>query len=233
MIGEGLLEKDRLGRFIKGHTPWNKGGYSILPDLAPSKDMAYILGVVYGDGYTTYHGGAWQIGLHTASRAFAESFRKALVKIGLHPSRVYEYIEPTRVHRIKTTVYRTSCYSNKFAEFINSLSFYQLSLLLNKESLKWAFLRGFFESEGYARVREQNRTEIAFSNTNRELTQFVAELLTHLGFGSNLRVQKTPSPKWRPCYILTVKGSLSEKRDFIFKLNPLIKGVDVPTGRRS
>jgi len=232
MISESLLQRDRLGRFARGHTPWNKGAYSILPDLAPSEDIAYILGVVYGDGYTTYHRGAWQTGLHTASKDFAESFRKALAKIGLHPSRVTEQIELTRVHRKRSTLYRTLCYSNRFAEFINSLSFYQLRLLLNDANLKWAFLRGFFESEGYMRVRERNRTQISFFNTNTELIHFVAELLTYLGFESSLRLNRTPSANWKPCYALNLKGNLNKKREFLFKLNPAIKGVDIPAGRR-
>ena len=214
-------------RFKRGHIPWSKGKYLVNPDLTMSDDLAYILGVYFGDGYLTFHTGSWLIGLHVKEKIFAESFREAMLGIGLHPSRILKSKETSRVNKIKSTYYRTIAYSNKLCNFIKTIDISSLyDILTKKERLVLSFLRGCFESEGSARNRKGHGVVVeVFCNTNTNLIGLVCKLLKWLGYSFSIGKQQPQEEKWNTLYRISLHGNSTTKKKFLYLLNPIIKMV--------
>lgn len=216
-------------RFEKGHIPWCKGKYLVNPDLTMSDDLAYILGVCFSDGYVTFHSNsrAWYVGLHVKEKAFANSFREALIRINLHPSRIRESTETSRVNKIKSTFYRVTAWSNKFCEFVKPLDISSLyEQLIRDRDYTLAFLRGCFESEGSARDRKGHGVEVvAFCNTNTNLIDLVSNLLEGIGYSFSVTKEEHEEENWKTLYSIRLLGNSKTKKKFLYQLNPIIKMV--------
>jgi intein-encoded DNA endonuclease-like protein len=127
--------------YFAKHEHWNKGkGIRIHPDLHMGTDLAYILGVLRGDGWVSDAKNSWRIVLNQTREAFARSFEKALRNIGLNA---------------RTTVlahkglYMTRASSAEFVQWYKSLSLNQIEEMVQaKRDFEIAFIRGFYESEG-------------------------------------------------------------------------------------
>lgn len=212
-------------RFKRGCTSWCKGKYFVNPDLTMSDDLAYILGVYVSDGYLTFSTGSWLMGLHVTEKIFAESFRGAMLRIGLHPSRICETNETPRGKM--TTYYRTVARSNKLHDFIETLDMSSLyNMLTEKESFGLQFLRGCFESEGSARNRKGHGVEIVlFSNTNTNLVDLVSNLLEWLGRPFSVTKEERGEKGHKTLYRIYIHGDSKTKKKFLCLLNPVIKMV--------
>lgn len=236
--------RDSLGRFKKGYIPWIKGKHqtaeakrklalaskgnhhrAVKPNLEMSDSLAYIAGVIYGDGYLQYNKGTWIIGLHVSKLEFAESFRNALIKIGLKPSRIRTSLECSEFSKVAKQRYRVITYSYRFHDFFQSLSLDELkNKLCIKQSLIWAFLRGFYESEGTRLYRKGHGLRVVVAhNTNYKLIQLAGDLLTHLGFSYSVFIRKAYDNR-KPLYRLILGGPKhGTKENFLKSLAPCIK----------
>lgn len=165
-----------------------------------TEELAYILGVLKGDGSvsTTY-----RIELTQTKREFAESFKLVLEKIGF--STKIRTKAPPRF--AKKPQFSIQVRSKDFANWYHALSLAKIKELVKQNpQFIVAFIRGFYESEGYARTRQtfywrqrahtkykfkkyvkkdpsrKWQTTISFHNSNQELLRMVQKLLAELGF---------------------------------------------------
>jgi intein-encoded DNA endonuclease-like protein len=190
-------------------------------NLQPSKDLAYILGVLVGDGWVGYR---YSIGLGSTSKEFAESFANALKNIGLHPN---IYLEPKEHFQKRSPnandLWRVIAYSRQFYKWYKDLNLEKIKEVINGYEVD--FVRGFYESEGSCRFRG-NSPEVGIHNTNRDLIIFVSGLLTGMGFNLSLNVQRYSrlKPNRKDCFSLHVLGKREEKLKFLETINPIIKG---------
>lgn len=126
-----------------------------LPDnLTMNADLAYILGVLAGDGYLDYSDKRrnWQIGLGATDREFVDNFYKILLN--------FFKIKPTLSFRKRNNLNWRSLYvcklcSKEACDYINSIGefkkynwFIPNSIKKSNSDIKCSFLRGFFDSEG-------------------------------------------------------------------------------------
>lgn len=225
--------------FRKGNVSWIKGKHQsdeakqkcriaskgnhyrlIHPDLEMSENLAYILGVIYGDGYFRFLKGSWIVGLHVTKMEFVKSFENALRQIRLRPHRTTS-LEFTRVGN---QCYRVIAYSKALHDFFEKLTFSKLrDILVAKECYIWAFLRGLYESEGTKFYRgKHSLMVVVLYNTNRKLIQFSEGLLNHLGLFSSIGIRK-PYGNRKSLYRLALRGSSQRKEEFLRLLNPCIK----------
>ncbi len=172
-------------RWCKGlHDPRNRMN-SVRLD--PSPELAYIVGVMFGDGSVGFRRAGrsyrYRIRLKVVDREFAEEFKRCLEVIGLKPS--------LRLERD-----RSRC--DRWCVEANSKLLYEFLKQPKEELFKVArmypveFLRGFFDSEGCVEVWKEHRVmAISASNYDLEILKFAGSLLGQLGIHSRIyRIKK-------------------------------------------
>ena len=108
--------------YFSKHEHWNKGkGIRVHPDLRMNANLAYILGVLKGDGWVSDAKSSWRIVLNQTREAFARSFEKALKSIRLNAR--------TTVLKHKG-LYVTRASSAEFAKWYKSLSLGQIEKMV-------------------------------------------------------------------------------------------------------
>lgn len=153
------------------------------PNLSPSTDLLYVLGVVKGDGFTTIGKSRYVVGLVTVSAKFAISFAAALRNIGLHPQ-FYSYTLPYRSK--KRRAYRVVVSSKMFVEWYRSLNDGDIKKMIGEDKeLAAAFVRGFFESEGSFYLIKGKYPAVEIGNANFQLLTIVRDLISLLGISMN------------------------------------------------
>ena len=205
-----LIERDKFGRFIKGIKPWNKGTvgickpkrtsfkighkwpkciekkriahlYRCSPNLKSTKDLAYLLGVLKGDGYTNYSEkyNRCIIGLQNTRFKFCKNFADTLRAINLNPS----FGKNKKLKGVgKHKLYYVVANSQIFYKWYKKLSLFELKRLLNTKGKKIAFIRGFYESEGSLVKRKDKKYHLSFTNTDENLLKLVKNFLKGIGF---------------------------------------------------
>lgn len=127
--------------FQKGMIPKNIN----QPNVNPSRELAYLIGVIRGDGFITINGKGrrktYRIGLNVINKKFIQYFRDVL-------SKIINSKKPYSICYSKTTgsygCYKVMGYSKKLYEFLNDEI--QIELVINKYPS--SFVKGFFDSEG-------------------------------------------------------------------------------------
>ena len=103
--------------------------------------------------------------------------------------------------------------------FFKSLSLRSIRELI--KGYETEFLRGFYESEGLC--YEHKRTlSIYMYNSNKELIEFVCEILTELGFNAEVKDRGYPKGAKKRAYEVRVRG-WKESVMFILLIRPVIK----------
>jgi hypothetical protein len=161
-----------------------------LPDLKPSRDLAYVLGVAFGDGKKRADG----LHLWVKDKDFAEAFAGACENLGFKPKKYFKENEKA---------YEVCVYSIELGCWFKSLGYEKIRELLADEETKKSFIRGYFDSDGCATINptEQCRNNIAFGDPNLLLLKLVAEFCSDLGIETSIYGPYKNS------------GSFSEKKD--------------------
>ena len=159
----------------------------------PNKDLAYILGVVKGDGYCririTPDRSSGEILLGVKNLDFAQEFQRRIQR--------WSGVQPK--FREKDGEFFVALYSIDAAKIIQSTKIEEI-INLNRK-IKANFLRGLYDSEGGVTGTNLDNRRIAcrwihFSNSDKEIIRTVSQLLKdfsinhrvksriHSGFGS-------------------------------------------------
>lgn len=246
-----LIKRDALGRFIRESEPWNKGTigickpkktsfkighkwpkyiekkrithlYRCSPNLEPTSDLAYILGVLKGDGYANYSKkyNRCIVGLQSINSKFCKNFFRALKSINLNPSLgKNKKIMGVGKHKL---YYVVAC-SQIFYKWYEKLSLPKLKRLLNTKERKTAFIRGFYESEGSLFKRKDKKHRLTFTNTDESLLKLVKNLLEEIGLVFHLNgPYETMGLGEKPHYRLDTSKQ-PQIKEFIKIINPSIK----------
>jgi len=139
-------------------------GKLTIPNLEPSPELSYVLGVMYGDGSGVNYGA---VSLEVKDKEFAEEFAYALsnvlgVKLDVYVIRRGSYLVATR--------------SRVFCEYL------QLPLEVQEMQIRYypaQFIRGLFDSEATS-----SHYFIVIRCSNKELLYFASSLLSLFGITS-------------------------------------------------
>jgi intein-encoded DNA endonuclease-like protein len=204
-----LMKKFKIKRRnANEYHKWKEVGNLIRPSLLPSPTLAYVIGVLVGDGYTYNRKHNYFIYLDSVERTFCEEFAKALKKLNLNPC---------LLKNKKKLVWRVVATSKIFYKWFNSLTIEKIKKLAMKYPRE--FLKGFYESEGC--VLPDKNPPLVIVNTNKEIIDIAKRCLELLGFNPTLYPTYLPPPRkvqWRL--------NLCRKREiirFINFINPYIK----------
>jgi intein-encoded DNA endonuclease-like protein len=172
------LSKSQISYWTRGiHDPHNGRRIPSLELLEPSEDLAYIIGVLRGDG------SAWEksrmhkgyrrvvIYLEAKDREFVEEFAIRIGRVLNRP--------PPRVRVKSTEYYYVEVESRTLYELLKKpIDIEKIRKYVEHcEKCMAMFLRGLFDSEGS--VSEDGQISVA--NTNYELLLYVQELLRRFG----------------------------------------------------
>lgn len=204
--------------------------------IRTSEDLAYVLGVYYGDGTIEdigQHGK--RIMLFSVTPEFNACFEKSLRSIGLNPFRDFLDRAPKpicgkKVNKLKR-VYRTVCYSTKLYELIERLGFKKnvdveglQRLIFSERGYIINFLRGFYESDGsYSRCGRGRQLYIGV--TNKKLIQFAKYCTSLLGFKFRLNEEDRSKKGYKTLYRICLTR-YAEVTKFLETINPCIKRGD-------
>lgn len=207
----------------------SEGARWIEVNVNPSETLAYVLGVIKGDGCVNI--GKNGRG-HTQGRVllgqtrpeFARSFEMALRNLGFNSN---TFIQKKRCKQ--GFIYLTYGNSLKFARWYKQLSLEDIEKILggNPPFIK-SFIRGFYESEGCNFFGKQQGKylvwTIALGNTDEELSRFVLDLLVKLGFNFGFTVNLHRCTRWseKP-YFMLYNSKKHENLRFINEIKPCFK----------
>ncbi len=175
------LNKSHVSEWVRGiHSPYNGQYIPSVDFLKPSEELAYIIGVVLGDGFaikvkrgpSDYH---YIIGLQVKDRGFANEFARCLSKVlGRSPKK------PTYIKSIKHYVVRVE--SKTLYELLKKpIELDRLKPYIeHSRKCMAAFIRGFVDAEGCV----AKDGFIRIFNTNLRFLVYLKDLLHRLGIES-------------------------------------------------
>jgi intein-encoded DNA endonuclease-like protein len=201
----------KFGMLCRGQHDW----HHVNVNLEPSCELAYILGVLLGDGSAPNPGR--QIRLRVTEYSFAKSFYDALRKIGFRPKIT---VEEQRGLGNKPLHVVTAA-STDFVKWFKSLSMGDIErITLKSKDYASQFIRGFYESEGNFNCGKVGNPRAIMSNTKAERIELVAKAMRFLGFRAYIQ---GPYP-YETGYKYYLSTARPETVSFIQEISPCIKG---------
>jgi intein-encoded DNA endonuclease-like protein len=166
------LSKGSISEWVQGiHNP--SGGKNKFREVA-SPELAYVIGVITGDGNLNVHGYNYEMLLSVTDRDFAEEFSRCLAKILRKPNR---YKVRWSEKRERWIVQGSSIFLHKFL----SGGWQQLKNHIEHSSrCRFSFLRALFDGEGSITGRN-----LTITNTDRSLLFYVRKLLAESGISTS------------------------------------------------
>ena len=187
LASTGYSVRNELGQFVP-----------LQPRLEPSEELAYVIGVILGDGYLEKY-------YDKKSSGYCYTVRLEVID------------EDFARRRRGKTLYCVKARSAMLYKWLKSLNLEKIGAMLQSERMKAAFLRGFFDSEGSI-SSSGGRRFIDFYNKNKELMVFIEHLLEELNIDTyNLYENKV-------CWVLRVNPK--SHRIFLSTIKPTFKEAD-------
>lgn len=191
------------------------------PNLEFSENIAYIIGILKGDGWVNKNKWNYRICLSAIEANFVESFAKSLKRIGMNPMINLRKL-PNPNHRDQ---YCLEANSKEFYNWYKDLTLNKIRVLINGNTeYAIAFLRGFYESEGSISKASKKSWRLAIYNSDKELIEFVKQLIDGLGIPTTLYSVKRDDKKRE--YIIRILGRAQNIKRFLSLINPIIKGAE-------
>jgi intein-encoded DNA endonuclease-like protein len=164
------IGKSTIRDWLRGvHNPYNSRGIPSLELLKPSEDLANVIGVRLGDGYTYKSSNRHDIGLRAKDKEFVEDFGRRLGDIlgrrPIRPRKIAKEAEKYVVEAVSKTLYELL----KKPVDLKRIKPY----VEHCPRCAAAFLRGLFDSDGHV----DKRGYIRLYNTNYEVLVYAQKLL--------------------------------------------------------
>lgn len=204
----------------------NAENFHYYPNLSLSPTMAYILGVIRGDGHCHVGPRTSWIALEVADFCFVDSFICALRSIGLNPR--LEWL--TKRKPTWQNHWRTVASSNLFGKWYVNLIWDDIFRTFPKDrSLLSMFFKGFYESEGCLETRNYDKGyklrkplyRLRLTNTDYDLLVRLRSLMLNCGFHSTIICKNRGKPNWKPCYALSFSRQ-AEIKALLAEIQPCI-----------
>ena len=153
--------------------PFNK------PNLSPSPELSYLIGVLLGDGSLIHYErhSLYGICLYAKHKGFVEKFSRVL-------SIVMERGKPYFVALRKDGLYYSAGYSKLLFYFLNDEDNQRRVI----ELYPIHFIKGFWDSEGSITINTDGGVLVKLSNSNLKLLQKIQEMLKQLSVESSIHI---------------------------------------------
>lgn len=162
--------------FVKGH------GFVNNPNLEPSKELSYVIGVIDGDGFISKaKNGNYRIGLNVTKKEFIEKFCKFLAKI-LNKDKPIPFFFDNNTG--KNGCFRCLTYSRKLYYFLKKDS---VESIIKKYPL--SYIKGVFDSDGCI-SHTNKKTTIRIFNTDKKILNKVQKALNLLKIKNTIHTNR-------------------------------------------
>ena len=156
-------------------------------DLSKRGELAYILGVMYGDGSLVFnpksYGYILKLAVAESGKEFAIKFAYTLQELGIHP---YVWVSKRTPTKHEQNVIEVRGMNKRLFMFIKRMDLTTLRDVIR--GYEDRFICGFYESEGhYYRNKKYGFERLSMSNTDYKLITFVKRLLEEMGFHPKLQ----------------------------------------------
>ena len=212
------------------YAEWNrKHAFTVEVNLSASPDLAYVCGVLLGDGVCCRSSQGKRkesfvsvVALEVVEKPFALSFMESLQRLGLKP-RIYR----SKKKGNRRDTYFVKAYSKRFYQWWTEQNLSDLEdLFFHDTELLKEFVRGFYESEGsyFKRASPYDETLCQLSNTDLEITELFKKAISHLSFKTSVYCHKERRKDRKQfVYNLNILGGKHERARFIQLIKPRIK----------
>jgi LAGLIDADG DNA endonuclease family protein len=201
---EKRLDRARLQRYEERCM----AAEALVQALPDTKSAGYVIGVLFGDGFTSVTGHRGSIGLKSTNQSFCQAFAHALEETFHRKTRLLSRIEP--VKRIGRYIYKNVRYYEAFLHSVH------LALALRKsfghtDERRWCanpntmlqigeqfadgVLQGFFDAEGSFMQSKAGRHYVSACSMNAEGLKSIQEVLRRRGY--QVRVGADRRGQWR------------------------------------
>jgi intein-encoded DNA endonuclease-like protein len=175
-----------------------------------TKEKAYMLGVMCGDGYIHKAKHSYQIGLQATDKDFVIKFSKCIERIyqikpsfSIRLSRHRNWNDQWQTRLVSKSVYNDIINYGAWKADTWSVP---SNLLSSPRSLKTEFLQGFFDSEGHVDVKYKRVSAISI---NIDGLNGIKNLLDSLQIRSTIRSVKIIRGKRRKSYNINIEDRKS------------------------
>lgn len=205
------ISQSTIQRWVTGECkPWPS------PNLSPSPHLAYILGVILGDGYVMIHRHRHVVGLLAKDKEFIDAFCNTLRNIGL---------VPCKISLMRDKYFYVQTGSKEFVRWFQGLSLEEIGQLVVMHEID--FIRGVFDSEGCLQPRLESKSfRIDMTNTNLILINMVQRMMLKLDFRTSIYKIKREGIEGmgnrKDVYHLYLRGGGSEIIRFLKLIQPSI-----------
>jgi len=167
----------------------------------PPPELAYVIGVVLGDGYVVSLDYSKRIGLHAKDEEFVREFARCLAKILQRPVKV-------RFWKTRGLFMAGACSAALYRLLRKPVHLERLRPYVEHcDDCLASFLGGFFDSEGTV----SKAGLISIANTDLEMLRYVRRLLGRLGIEAG--EPRLTAPKGTPTYFPRMKKTYKKRRD--------------------
>jgi intein-encoded DNA endonuclease-like protein len=167
------LSKGSISEWVQGiHNP--SSGKNKFREVA-SPELAYVIGVIAGDGNLNVHGYNYEMLLSVTDRDFAEEFGRCLAKI-LGKSHLYKVRWSEK--RKRWIVQGSSILLHRF---LSKPWQYLKNHIEHSSRCRFSFLRALFDGEGSIAGRN-----LTITNTDLSLLSYVRKLLAESGISTSI-----------------------------------------------
>jgi len=195
----------------------------VKPLFDRAEDLAYILGVVLGDGWLHHHRSNYRIGLNVTSELFAKSFRAALARIDVS-SYVFVVKLSTKNPRHRDQ-HRIEASSRELFDWLIRLNATAaIGWLEDSPSLCASLLRGLYESEGALQCRAKHAYRITLYSSDWAMVQLMVHCLSVLDFRCSIGAPPRRSGRKQE-YQVRLLGGTAAVRKFLSVTQPCIKVI--------
>lgn len=181
----GIALRDKVEAQIQSVTKYAKTPFS-----RDRIERAYLMGLRYGDLHVVRHGRAIRVRVSTTHPAMADLFESVFSANG----HVHRYPREAKLVEYEWSL---ECDLDETFEFLLFRpSIRNLKLMTPGETI--AFLAGLFDTEGSVLLHRKNNRhtpEIAFSNFDKKLVDFIFSRLRLLGFSAHVYWRKQPNDR--------------------------------------
>ncbi len=185
-----------------------------------SRDLAYLLGVLIGDGHVKgrqrSRANSFRIELQVTDRVFAEKFHTTLTALGLRTRAIRE-VQDKRPNR--KLAYRAWAQHKRFALWYRSLTLEEITTW--SKGHEEALVCGIWESEGHV-IPEGDHFDLTVGMTREDVIDLLVSIATAWGYhpkkNGPYKDRRGTKDTWR--FSLFRK---EETSDFIQRINPCIR----------
>ena len=162
-------------------------------DSKPTKELAYVLGVMFGDGNLFFHEKKqdYAVRLEAIDKDFVEYFSKCVSKV-LNKERNYAVVK-YKQKAMDSCMYSARARSKELYYFIKELKEDFEKVKPFAEAYPKEFIQGLADSEGFSTISARTNFSVGVCvavSTNKDLLCFVKKLLIGLGIVSSMGISK-------------------------------------------